>query len=85
MPSINIQLPAMDAESSIEIEVRVNGEKKKYHYRVEIFKWEGCEQSISHADCLKSMIKKYDENWRVIQIGGPTNQSIPVMFKQKTN
>jgi hypothetical protein len=85
MPSINIQLPAMDAESSIEIEVRVNGEKKKYHYRVEIFKWEGCEHSISYADCLKSMIKEYDDNWRVIQIGGPTNQSIPVMFKQKSN
>ena len=35
MASINIQLPAMDAESSIEIEVRVNGERKKYHYRVD--------------------------------------------------
>ena len=85
MPSINIQLPAMDTESSIEIEVRVNGEKEKYHYRVEIFKWEGCEQAISHAECLKTMIKEYDNNWRVIQIGGPTNQSIPVMFKQKSN
>lgn len=85
MPSINIQLPAMDAESSIEIEVRINGEKKKYHYRVEIFKWEGCEQSTTHAECLKSMINEYDDNWRVIQIGGPTNQSIPVMFKQKSN
>jgi len=85
MASINIQLPAMDADSSIEIEVRVNGERKKYHYRVEIFKWEGCEQSISHAECLKSLIKQYDDDWRVIQIGGPTNQSIPVMFKQISN
>ena len=85
MPSINIQLPAMDAESSIEIEVRVNGEKKKYHYRVEIFKWEGCKQSLTHAECLETMIKEYDDDWRVIQIGGPTNHSIPVMFKQKSN
>lgn len=85
MPSINIQLPVMDAESSIEIEVRVNGEKREYHYRVEIFKWEGCEQTMSHAECLQSMIKKYDDDWRVIQIGGPTNHSIPVMFKQISN
>jgi hypothetical protein len=85
MANISIQLPAMDADSSIEIEVHVNGEKKKYHYRVEIFKWEGCNQSITHAECLKSMIKKYDDDWRLIQIGGPTNHSIPVMFKQKSN
>ena len=28
MAGINIQLPAMDAEHLIEIEIRVNGEKK---------------------------------------------------------
>ena len=64
MASINIQLPAMDAESSIEIEVRVNGEKKKYHYRVEIFKWEGCKQTLTHAECLETMIKEYDDDMR---------------------
>ncbi len=85
MASINIQLPVMNAEHSIEIEVRVNGEKKKYHYRVEVFKWEGCEESMSHAECLKNLIGQYNEEWRVVQIGGPTNHSIPVMFKQKSN
>jgi hypothetical protein len=85
MASINIQLPAMDADSPIEIEVRVNGEKKEYHYRVEIFKWEGCKEALSHAECLKSIIRKYDKDWRLIQIGGPTNHSIPIMFKQKSN
>lgn len=82
MASINIQLPAIDAETSIEIEVRINGEQKKYHYRVEIFNWEGCIESMSHAECLKNMLKNYDKNWRVVQIGGPTNQNIPVMFRQ---
>jgi hypothetical protein len=85
MASINIQLPAMDAEHSLEIEVRVNGEKKKYRYRLEIFNWEGCIGSMSHAECLKNMLRKYDKKWRVIQIGGPTNNSIPIMFKQISN
>jgi hypothetical protein len=85
MASINIQLPVMDAENSIEIEVRINGEKNKYLYRVEIFKWEGCNQTMSHAECLKDMIGQYDQNWQVVQIGGPTNHSIPVMFKQISN
>ena len=85
MASINIQLPAMDAENSIEIEVRINGKTNKHHYRVEIFKWEGCNHNMTHAECLKTMIKEYDDDWKVIQIGGPTNHSIPVMFKQKSN
>ncbi len=37
MASINIQLPTMDADHSIEIEVRINGNRTKYHYRVETF------------------------------------------------
>ena len=85
MASINIQLPAMDAEKSIEIEVRVNGEKKKYHYRIEVFAWEECSQPTNQAECLKEMITKYDNQWQVVQIGGPTNENIPVMFKQVNN
>ena len=85
MASINIQLPAMDADHAIEIEVRINGEKKKYHYKIEIFKWEDCSQPNNHANCLKEMINQYDDQWQVIQIGGPTESKIPVMFKQMNN
>ena len=82
MASINIQLPARDAEHSIEIEVRINGEKKKYHYRVEIFNWDECEEPVNHAKCLKEKISRYDHQWKLVQIGGPTEKNIPVMFKQ---
>jgi hypothetical protein len=85
MASINIQLPSMDAEHSIEIEVRVNGEKQKYHYRIELFSWEECRQPENHANCLKEKIQKYDKQWQVVQIGGPTEENIPVMFKQVAN
>jgi hypothetical protein len=83
--SIHIQLPVMDAEHSIEIEVRVNGNRKKYQYRVEIFNWNDCDQPGSHAECLKKMICGYDQSWKVVQIGGPTEDNIPVMFKQVGN
>lgn len=82
MASINIQLPVMDAEHSIEIEVRVNGSKKKYQYRIEIFSWDDCDRPSNHAECLRKLIGGYDQNWKVVQIGGPTEDSIPVMFKQ---
>ena len=85
MPSINIQLPVMDAEHSIEIEVRVNGERKKYFYRIEIFNWEDCREPEDHAQCLREKISNYDQQWRVVQIGGATDKNVPVMFKQIKN
>jgi hypothetical protein len=85
MAGITFQIPIIDAEHSLEIEVRVNGGKKKYHYRIEIFKWQDCQQPQNHAECLKAMIKEYDRQWQLIQIGGPTNENIPVIFKQLSN
>lgn len=82
MASINIQLPVMDAEHSIEIEVRINGNKTRYQYRVEIIQWDECPDPDDHARCLKEKIGKYDRKWKLIQIGGPTAKNIPVMFKQ---
>ncbi len=82
MAGINIQLPIMDANHSIEIEVRINGEKKKLLYRIELFKWEDCQQPDDQAKCLKEMIKKYDHQWQLVQIGGIRAENIPVMFKQ---
>ena len=85
MAGINIQLPRMDADHSIEIEVRINGEKQNYHYRVEIFKWDECLNPENHAQCLKEKINNYDQHWRVVSIGGSTDKDIPVMFKQIKN
>ena len=31
MPSISIQLPVMEADQSIEIEVKINNKRRKYH------------------------------------------------------
>ena len=85
MASIHIQLPVLDAKHSIEIEVRVNGSKKKHQYRVEIFNWNDCGQPGTHAECLKELIGGYDQNWKVVQIGGPREDSVPVMFKQTSH
>jgi len=82
MASINIQLPSMDADQTIEIEVSINGKRKNYHYRVEIFKWEECMNPENKAECLKERINKYDPHWQLVQIGNGTERDIPVMFKQ---
>jgi len=84
MPSVTIQLPAIVAEQQIEVEVKINGQKKRYNYRVEIFAWEQrVEPHTERAQCLKRMIEGYDKSWQMIQIGNPTEKSIPVMFRQR--
>jgi hypothetical protein len=84
MPSISIQLPAIEADQQIEVEVKINGHKKQYHYRVEIFAWEDCpEPEEEKAHCLKRIIENYDKNWQLIQIGSPTEKTIPIMFRQR--
>jgi hypothetical protein len=40
MKEVVLQIPTMEAEQNIEIEVRINGRKKTMHYRVEIVNWE---------------------------------------------
>ena len=82
MSSIEIKLPAMEAEHSIEIEVRINGSTKRYNYRIEILKWDKCRQEQDRASCLKEMLARYDTTWQVIQIGGATEKIVPVMFKK---
>ena len=85
MASINIQLPTLEADQSIEIEVKINDKKQKYHYRVEIFSWTDCPQPEEKAQCLKHIIDNYDQQWKLIQIGGPTEKDIALMFKQENN
>jgi hypothetical protein len=85
MATINIQLPLIDADQTIEIEVRVNGKRKTYHYRVEILKWEECMNPSNKAQCLREQISNYDQQWQLVQIGSAGETDIPVMFKQMTN
>ena len=83
MANITIQLPVFDAEHKIEIQVKVNGKKKRLHYCVEIFDWDECDDPTKKASCLKHMINSYDPEWQVVQIGEATDKTIQVMFREK--
>ncbi len=69
MANLTIQLPVFDAEHKIEIDVTINGKKKRLHYRVELFDWSSSEEATDKASCLKQMINTYDPNWQVVQDG----------------
>ena len=50
MSTVSIALPPIEADTSVDIEVSVNGRKRKYSYRVEVFKWsDSCRPSEHRA------------------------------------
>jgi len=85
MSEITIQIPALDEiNHHIEVEVKVNGKKILYNYRVEKFLWD-CEPEdmADRVKNLKRMIDNYDKDWQLFQIGNPTEKLIPIMFRHK--
>ena len=84
MPKIKIQLPGVEAEDKVEVEVTVNGKRRKYAYRIEIFDWEDyAEPGEDRVSCLKRIIRNYDRNWELVQIGEPTDREISILFEQR--
>jgi hypothetical protein len=81
MPTINIQLPAIQADKEVEIEIKINGSSKRYHYRVEIIPWEDCPDPNEKIQCLRQSIEKFSPNWQLVQIGTATDRNIPLTFR----
>ncbi len=80
---IPIDIPPVDTENYVEVDVTVNGFKKQFKYRVELFRWrEWCSPSEARVEGLKRMITAYDKHWQLMQIGMPTETVIPLMFRQ---
>ncbi len=85
MREVVILIPKVDVEQNIEIDVRINGRKKTIRYRVELLSWEGDDAKTDRVKILKHKIEEYDQDWELVEIGAPTNENIPLMFRKKTN
>lgn len=84
MREVVLSIPTLEAEQNIEIDVRINGRKQTIKYRVEIVNWEGSNSdSEQKVKVLKHVINDYDEDWELVQIGSPTEDNIPLMFRKK--
>lgn len=86
MGIIGIEIPQHSGEQEIEVEVRVNGIKKQYNYRVEIFYWDACPYPTEdRVECIRQLINHYDNDWDLAHIGLPTEDFIPITFRKKRN
>ncbi len=84
MREVVLSIPTLEAEQNIEIDVRINGRKQTIKYRVEIVNWEGSNSnSEEKVKVIKHVVKDYDHDWELVQIGSPTQENIPLMFRKK--
>jgi len=84
MREVVIYVPTLEAEQNIDIDVKINGKKRTMHYRVEIVDWEDYGgETVGKVDVIKRVIKEHDKDWELIQIGIPTKDNIPIMFRKK--
>ena len=95
MTDICVPLPRMPEASHAEVEVKVAGKTRNYHFRVESFDWRPDEESADRRvidrlrndriHSLRSSIEGYDRNWELVQIynPGPRDRHIQVLFRQR--
>jgi hypothetical protein len=84
MREVVIYVPTLEAEQNIDIDVKINGKKRTMHYRVEIVDWEDYGgESEDKVNVIKRVIKEHDKDWELIQIGIPTKENIPIMFRKR--
>jgi hypothetical protein len=84
MREVVIYVPTLEAEQNIDIDVKINGKKRTMHYRVEIVDWEDYGgDAEDKVNVIKRVIKEHDRDWELIQIGIPTEDNIPIMFRKR--
>lgn len=84
MSYIGIEIPSLDQKQDVEVEVRINGEKQHYNYRVEIFYWDDCEDAkTDRVECIRDWVNNYDPSWDLANIGVPNDQYISITFRKK--
>jgi len=88
MRDVSIPLPDFLDKQIAEIEVKINGKKRQYNFRVESFRWEPDDEEWSVNDKIKLLqtgLANYDSSWELIQIFRPKEDSkfIQVLYRQK--
>ncbi|MFH1853394.1 MAG: hypothetical protein ABIA75_13730 [Candidatus Neomarinimicrobiota bacterium] len=84
MKEIVLQIPTLDAEQNIDIDVKINGRKRSLKYRVEIVDFDRIESGKDDkVAVLRKVIKEHDKDWELIQIGAPITNNIPIMFRKR--
>lgn len=81
MSQICIPIPPLANAQSIDVDVTIDGQHQRVRYRVETLEWPSDPER--RIDALRTFIERHSDEWMLVQIGAPTDEHIPVMFRLK--
>jgi len=81
MLQLAIPIPSLPGRQEIDIEMTINGQKQKMHFRIELYKWEDCVASKENRiECIQELLHNYGDDWMIYHIDIPTDKYIPLTF-----
>ena len=93
MKDVTIPLPHFLEEQIAEVEVKINGKKRKFNFRIESFPWGAIpgeerdpnSEITAKIERLRKNIEGYDKSWDLVQIFAPSENAkhIQVLFRQR--
>jgi len=86
MLNLAIPIPDSPGQQDIEIEMSMNGRRQRLRYRVEVIPWSECQTGAENrVDCIRDVVRQYDQDWVIYHIGTPTERYIPLTFINRTD
>jgi len=98
MKELCVPLPNFHDNQMAEIDLKVNGNRMTYNFRVESFPWDVHDElannssdevtrSLARITRLRNAIQAYDKNWELIQIFTPDEHAgfIQVLYRKRNS
>ena len=82
MSQICVPIPPIEETQTIDLDVMIGGQKQRVKYRVETLEWP--EGAPSRVEALRQFIAAHGDEWLLVQIGTPTAERVPVLFRLRT-
>jgi hypothetical protein len=96
MRELSVPIPHFHENQIAEVDLKVNGDKITYNFRVESFPWDvedelsdkssdAVSQSLARITRLRNSINNYDKQWELIQIYTPDENAkhIQVLYRKR--
>jgi hypothetical protein len=96
MRELSVPIPHFHENQIAEVDLKVNGDKITYNFRVESFPWDvedelsdkksdNVSQSLARITRLRNSINNYDKQWELIQIYTPDENAkhIQVLYRKR--
>ncbi len=81
MLQLAIPIPSLPGTQDIDIEMTINRQKQKMHFKVELYQWDDCKSpEENRIECIRKLVNDYGEDWMVYHIGMPTDDYVPMTF-----